>query len=165
MRLREDRWWDAGTKRAAQLGGAPDPRVDPHKNWDPLYIHMLDDDSFESAQEGDVWEIRRSPTDGRVTSYVGKDHEGWVMVGYALWCPNESCEYGVHLWTHMPDCDARFGGPCKNRKPEGHIQSCWFWAGSISDSSLTASPALDASAQVGCGWSGHLRSGELVEQP
>lgn len=160
MRLREDLWWDAGAKRAILFGALPDPRTDDRTNWDPLAVRFLNDDSFEAAVEGDVWEIRRSPVDGKITSYVGKGHEDWVLTGYGLWCPNEACEYGVHLWTHASNCMAKFGGACKAPKPEGQVQSCWTWTGSIARGDLTASPSLFVDHKT-CGWHGYLQGGAM----
>jgi hypothetical protein len=162
MRLREDSHWDAGHKRAVLLGAVLDPREDDHTNWDPHWLVTLNDDSFEAAQPGDVWEVRGSPTDPGTISWQRQGREDWVMIGYGLWCPNERCTAGVHLWDHASDCPAPRGS-CKVPRPDAQVQSCWAWSGSIEDGTLTASPSLFVDHES-CGWHGFLQNGEMAGQ-
>lgn len=161
MRLRVDSWWEAGRKRAVLLGAVPDPRQDDSKNWAAHWLACLNDDSFEPAMPGDVWEVRQSPDEPGVISYHSADRQDWLLTGYGLWCPNEKCHEGMHSWTHAHDCPARFhdDGLCKTGEKQG-VQSCWIWSGSIEAGDLTASPSLfidDAS----CGWHGFLQQGQM----
>lgn len=153
MRLRGDSWWDAGTKRAILIGARPDPRQQDRKKWDPLYLRLLNDPAFEPAQPGDVWRIRWVEGDPRRQTYRHDAPDDWPIGGYALWCPNEACDYGVHVWDHAMDCPAPFGA-CKYNRT-----SCWEWSGTPEDGTLTAHPSLWVKG--GCGWHGFLRSGEM----
>lgn len=159
LRRRTDFWWSAGRKRAVSLGAVPDPRQDDSKNWDPKWLAQLNDDSFEPAQPGDVWEIRRSPKDGRTTAATRRGHMTWGVTGYGLWCPNEKCHDGVHRWTHASDCRGDYGEACKTGEKEG-VQSCWVWTGSIEAGDLTANPSLFCNF-ASCGWHGYLRNGVM----
>lgn len=153
LRRREDFWWRAGKKRAILLGAVPDPREDDSKNWDPDYLAYLSDPKAEECKPGDVWEFR-DLGDGTQT-YRRKGHTKAPVIGYGLWCPNERCHYGMHVWTHASDCKADAGKPCKNGGP-----SCWNWEGTIEDNDLTAHPSLWANHES-CGWHGYLRHGEM----
>lgn len=153
MRLRTDDYHLAGWKRGALVGGRTD-----------VAEQFLVDDVIE-AVEGDVWVIRTMPPgdeDGWRTQSWGGDHEDWPVIGYALTCPNESCRFGVHEWTHASNCDQHFpaGGPrCAHQRDR---TSCWTWSGSVLDGTLTASPSLHSPADLGgCGWHGWLRNGTL----
>ena len=162
MRLRQDNHWDAGLKRAVLLGAVPDPREDKHHNYDPQWLVTLNDDSFEAAQDGDVWEVRGSPTKPGTIAWTSVGHEDWPLVGYGLWCPNEACVEGVHLWDHATDCPADTGkGPCKRNRPSGQVQSCWVWGGSIIHGTLTAHPSLFVDHES-CGWHGWLKDGVMT---
>lgn len=160
MRLRQDNHWEAGFKRAVALGAVPDPRSNEKSRLDPEYVRTHLDGGAEAAQDGDVWEVLWRPDRPGTISWTREKHEDWTLIGYGLWCPNERCIHGVHFWDHASDCDFIQTGICKSPKPEGQVQSCWVWAGSISDGTLTASPSLfvdDAS----CGWHGYLKSGVM----
>lgn len=162
LRLRQDaHWWQAGAKRAILLGARPDPRKDDSKNWDPLYLRELNDPTFEEAKPGDVWRLVIDPDyeagKGRTYSWLPKD--GWILGGYAIWCPKEDCNEGVHWWSHATDCKGMYGEPCKYGERPGQ-SSCWLWTGSVEEGNLTAEPSLFASGS--CGWHGFLRQGEMV---
>lgn len=136
------------------LGAVLDPRKDDSKNWDPDYIDFLNQDGGE-AEPGDVWEFRRVEDSPNTQTYRLEGNEKLTVVGYGLWCPNERCEYGMHIWTHASDCKADQGKPCKNGGP-----SCWNWTGTIEDNDLTGNPSLWAN-HPSCGWHGYLRNGEM----
>lgn len=98
----------------------------PDQDWS----HTL---SVPPAQPGDVWRLR---------------------AGYALTCPNERCDQGVHYWDHAWDCPLR---------QDANAPPCWTWTGSPEEGTLTASPSLHVLAEKGgCGWHGWLRDGEMV---
>jgi len=146
---------DAGRKRAVLLGAVPNPLDDLETNWSEDWLAFVRADGGEAAP-GDVWEISINPDNDRQHSCV--PHEGWTVVGYTLWCPNEACPFGTHEWTHAHDCKPYDGVPCKNGGP-----SCWTWTGSPLDGTLTASPSLYSPRDIGgCGWHGHLNAGELT---
>jgi hypothetical protein len=156
LRRREDFWWEAGKKRAILLGAIADPREDDATHWDPEYLAMLSDPERQPAIPGDVWEVRLDPNDKRRQSYRREGCEDWQVIGYGLVCPNEACDYGIHVWTHASDCKAPYGQEgCKRNQP-----SCWTWTGSIEGGDLTASPSLFAKSKE-CGWHGFLQQGEM----
>lgn len=157
LRRRIGDWWYAGMKRAVLLGAVEDPRQTPDKNWHGEYLDKLNDDSFEEAKVGDVWIVRGGMEDEHRVFVHGDGHEDWPIIGYGLWCPNERCQHGVHLWTHASDCNARYGdvSTCKT----GGL-SCWRWSGSIEGGDLTAQPSLFANHES-CGWHGFLTAGEM----
>jgi hypothetical protein len=154
LRRREDFWWRAGKKRAVLLGAVPDPREDDSKDWAPDYLAYLSDSKAEEVKPGDVWEFRKVEGEKATQTYRLKGNEHLTVVGYGLWCPNERCQEGMHVWTHASDCKAPFG-PCKHGGP-----SCWNWSGTIEDNDLTGQPSLWAN-HPGCGWHGFLRAGEM----
>lgn len=147
MRLRTDDWWMAGFKRAVFCGARPDPRSIPPESgrWDGDLIGKLDDPAFEPAQDGDAWEIRWHVAEGR-----------GLFAGYALTCPDTSCDEGVHLWTSAANCPSDDRGIC------GHSGkgSCWDWTGSVEAGDLSASPSLHAEG-ARCGWHGFLAEGRM----
>lgn len=159
LRHRTDSWWEAGQKRRVELGARPDPRLEP-RGWDPAFLALLDDPSFQRAYEGDVWIIRGGwqTSDGQAGFYMSYDErrQDWPIIGYGLTCPNEWCDAGVHLWTHASDCPAFLGRSCKNGGPH----SCWTWSGDISSGTLTANPSLFANYDA-CGWHGFLVQGQM----
>jgi len=99
---------------------------EPDQDWS----HTL---AVPPAEPGDVWRFGGA---------------------YALTCPNEACDQGVHAWDHAWDCRPNA------RKCSG---TCWNWSGSPEDGTLTAQPSLHVLAEKGgCGWHGWLRNGEMV---
>ena len=160
LRLRQDvHWWEAGAKRAIRLGGRPDPRQEPSKNWDAGYLRRLNDPEFEECRDGDVWRILIDPGDPRTSTWL--DREGWIIGGYVLWCPATNCNEGLHWWSHARDCNAdrMKGEPCKTGEKPGQ-SSCWTWTGTVEGNDLTATPSLFASGAQ-CNWHGFLTNGEM----
>lgn len=148
MRLRTDDWWTAGFKRAVLCGARPDPRSTPPDDLPCSgdLIGKLDDPAFEPAQDGDAWEIRWYPRKGKKP-----------FAGYALTCPDTSCDEGVHPWTTAANCPHRDDrGTCEHLGKG----SCWDWTGSAEDGDLSASPSLHA-VGARCGWHGFLRAGRM----
>ena len=93
LRLRQDaHWWEAGAKRAILLGGRPDPRQDPSKNWDPNYLRELDDPEFEECKDGDVWRMDFSRFNTYKEAPPAKDSGGWVWTRHGIWD------------SHIPEC-------------------------------------------------------------
>lgn len=161
MRVRTDHLYDAGWKRSILLGARPDPRAEPPDRWDAAYLAFLSADGGE-ALPGDVWIIRQPPGQPNHRAWH-EEHPDWPIVGYALTCPKADCETGAHLWDHAHECHA-------GHTIDGAVQlcikgpdrGCWDWTGSAADGTLSASPSLHCSAELGgCGWHGWLHNGEM----
>lgn len=156
MRVRVDRWWEAGRKRAVLLGAIPNPLDDASSAWDPAWLDFLRTPGGE-AEPGDVWVLRSAPGESGRSWAEDEVTAGWPIIGYGLTCPETKCEDGIHLWDHATGCPARFAsGPCKNGGP-----SCWTWTGQPEDDTLTGQPSLFMPTP-GCGWHGYLRDGVMV---
>jgi hypothetical protein len=105
------------------------------------------------AQPGDTWRVQWS---------------GGPMAGYAICCPG--CKQ-VHHWCTANNCARDIpwtvvgsdgqeysGMKCQH---EG-VGSCWNWSGSAEDGTLTATPSLHCTKDLGgCGWHGFLTNGEM----
>lgn len=148
MRVRTDSWYVAGWKRAALVGGRDDVAED------------ILNDPIPAAELGDVWVIR---FDGDSTqSHDGKPDD-WPIVGYAMTCPIESCEQGVHDWTWAHNCGQKLpegGSRCAHMRDR---TSCWTWTGSAEDGTLSATPSLHSPTDLGgCGFHGYLTNGVLA---
>ena len=141
MRLRTDSGHIAGFKRVHELVGCDcDPEMAAGRQNAAGISHVAHDPAYAdipAAQLGDAW---------RITSTSGE------LTGYALTCPNESCDQGVHFWTHAYDCS-----------PETREHSsCWTWTGAPEDGTLSAQPSLwVVQDRGGCGWHGFLTDGEM----
>lgn len=132
MRLRADSFHIAGWKRAHDLRGCRDDG-DSHVAHDPRYS------AIDPAEPGDAWALRNRNGD---------------VTGYALTCPNEACDQGVHPWDHAFDCPVRAADDAP---------PCWTWTGDVESGTLTATPSLHVLKESGgCGWHGWIRNGEMV---
>lgn len=162
MRLRNTSPWDAGNKRAIELGAIPDPRTDTSgTNWSADYLLQLE--ATEAARAGDCWRIRRDPEDGRRWTWTDAYDDGrtsWPIIGYWLTCPLPHCTDGVHGWTHAYNCPARDDAANQCKQGEGRL-SCWDWTGSPEAGDLTASPSLQM-LPPSCEFHGFLRNGVLA---
>lgn len=140
MRLRTDSAHVAGWKRVHELLGCdctPEVLAESAKPAGSRVgiahvVHEPEHAGVEGAQPGDVW---------RITDRPGN------LLGYALACPNEACDQGVHFWTHARDCERE------------SCAGCWAWSGSPEDGTLSATPSLWVAH--GCGWHGFLTAGEM----
>jgi hypothetical protein len=148
VNVRRDSFHIAGWKRAHQLRGcecSPEmiaasqlPRFERSEGTVSHIAHDPEYFDIPAAQEGDVW---------RLTSAAGN------LRGYALACPEQSCELGAHGWDHARDCADR---------GNAEAPSCWNWTGTPEDGTLTASPSLHCVKEWGgCGWHGWLQNGVM----
>lgn len=137
MRLRTDSLHIAGWKRAHDLRGCAVVCGDkPKRNH---VAHQPRKYRAKPAEPGDVWVLH---------------NRNGAITGYAMTCPNEACEQGVHPWDHAYNCPVR---------AEPDAPPCWSWTGSIEEDSLTATPSLHVLAERGgCGWHGFITSGQMV---
>jgi uncharacterized protein DUF6527 len=138
VKLRTDSFHIAGWKRAHALRGCDCPPG--QKNH---VAHKPRKYREPAAELGDVWKLH---------------NRNGGLVGYALTCPLERCDQGVHAWDHAYNCAQR---------TDPDAPPCWTWTGSVEDGTLTASPSLMVMTEIDgrpletCGWHGWLRDGVM----
>ena len=143
------------------LGAKPDPHItEAVGTWSQHWIDFVN--NGEEAKLGDVWVVRQPPDEPNRRTFAGSRR--WPIIGFALTCPKQSCEFGMHVWDHAHECKA---GHTVNGIiqlcQKGPNRGCWDWTGSPNNDTLTGSPSLHCVESFGgCGWHGWLRNGVMV---
>jgi hypothetical protein len=148
MHFRTDGQYYAEVRRAVA-----NPQLDESGRFADMFNTIMSEEDRAAVlatplpEPGDIWRIEW--------------HSGG-FAGYAICCPKCGA---VHHWTSANNCEQ--GPKCEHChcthvcSDKGQLGSCWTWAGSAEENTLSAHPSLHASGA--CGWHGYLTDGELKE--